>query len=56
MSLHQLGKKYGTDKTDYYKYFKQDSISSYLTIYEKYFEKIRYDVRVFVEIGIKLHY
>lgn len=45
--LHQIGMNYRTDKaTHVYKGY------SYLSIYERHFEKIRLDVKVFVEIGI----
>lgn len=47
MSLQELGKKYGTDKSRHsYKNM------SYLDIYERYFEKKRLEVKTFVEIGI----
>lgn len=47
MILQEIGLKTGTDKAGHtYKNI------SYLNIYEKHFEKIRNDVKVFVEIGI----
>ena len=47
MRLQEIGLKTGTDKSAHtYKNI------SYLDIYERYFNKIKNDVKVFVEIGI----
>lgn len=47
MKLHELGLSNSTDKTKHiYKNF------SYLDFYEKHFEKIRNEVKCFVEIGV----
>lgn len=48
--LHNLGKKYGTDKCDDSHTYKN---VSYCDIYDKYFSNIRHKVKKFVEIGIK---
>ena len=47
MTLQDLGLKYGTDKSRH-----QYKNASYLDIYAKHFEKVKYDVKTFVEIGV----
>lgn len=47
MLLQNLGLKYGTDKSRH-----QYKNVSYLDIYARHFEKVRYDVKTFVEIGV----
>ena len=49
-TIHNLGKKFRTDKIDSNHTYKN---MSYCDIYERYFDKIRYKVKKFVEIGIK---
>ena len=45
--LQEIGKKYGTDKSGHtYKGI------TYLDIYSRYLDNIRFDIKVFVEIGV----
>lgn len=48
--LKDLGLKYGTDKVDEHHTYRG---YTYCDIYEKYLGSIRYDVKKFVEIGVK---
>ena len=50
INLNTLGTKYRTDKSDIHHKYKG---VTYLDIYQRYMNAIRYNVKIFVEIGVK---